>query len=335
MLTTRRPIDMLLGVNLMKKGKKRAKNAFGAKASVANIAVYVLLFSQLVQFLIKFLTNTVAIMRFLACLLILPTLALALAEPAFAQDAAAEGALSGADTAWMLISTALVLLMTPALAFFYGGLVRSKNTLNTMMMSVISLGVAGVLWALFGYSLAFGDGIKWIGDFSMAFLNDVSLEPDGSIPSLLFMAFQGTFFIITAALISGAVVERMRFRAYLVFISLWGLLVYAPICHWVWSGNAWLGNMGALDFAGGAVVHINAGVAAVVAALVLGRAQGLRQTSHHPAQRAVRPPGRRAALVRLVRIQWGERPRCGRHRGPCPGKHHAGAGSHAYHMDHH
>ena len=210
-------------------------------------------------------------MRFLACLLILPALALALVEPAFAQDAAAEGALSGADTAWMLISTALVLLMTPALAFFYGGLVRSKNTLNTMMMSVISLGVAGVLWALFGYSLAFGDGNKWIGDFSMAFLNGVGLETDGgSIPVLLFMAFQGTFFIITAALISGAVVERMNFRAYLIFISLWALLVYAPVCHWVWSGNAWLGNMGALDFAGGAVVHINAGIAAVVAALVLG-----------------------------------------------------------------
>ena len=206
-------------------------------------------------------------MRFLVCLLVLP--ALALAEPAFAQDAAAESALSGADTAWMLISTALVLLMTPALAFFYGGLVRSKNTLNTMMMSFISLGVAGVLWVLFGYSLAFGGGNKWIGDFSMAFLNGVGLEPDGSIPSLLFMAFQGTFFIITAALISGAVVERMRFRAYLIFISLWALLVYAPVCHWVWSGNAWLGNMGALDFAGGAVVHINAGVAAVVAALVL------------------------------------------------------------------
>ncbi len=207
-------------------------------------------------------------MRFLLCLLALP--ALALAEPAFAQDAASESALSGADTAWMLISTALVLLMTPALAFFYGGLVRSKNTLNTMMMSFISLGIAGVLWALFGYSLAFGDGNVWIGDFSMAFLNGVGLEPDGSIPALLFMAFQGTFFIITIALISGAVVERMRFKAYLLFIPLWGLLVYAPVCHWVWSGNAWLGDMGALDFAGGAVVHINAGVAAAAAALVLG-----------------------------------------------------------------
>ncbi len=207
-------------------------------------------------------------MRFLLCLLALP--ALALAEPAFAQDAAPESALSGADTAWMLISTALVLLMTPALAFFYGGLVRAKNTLNTMMMSFISLGVAGVLWALFGYSLAFGDGNLWIGDFSMAFLNGVGLEPDGSIPSLLFMAFQGTFFIITVALISGAVVERMRFKAYLLFLPLWALLVYAPVCHWVWSGNAWLGDLGALDFAGGAVVHINAGVAAVVAAVVLG-----------------------------------------------------------------
>lgn len=169
----------------------------------------------------------------------------------------------------MLISTALVLLMTPALAFFYGGLVRSKNALNTMMMSFIALGVAGVLWAMFGYSLAFGEGTAWIGDFSMAFLNGVGLEASGTIPHLLFMAFQGTFFIITVALISGAVVERMRFPAYLLFMGLWTLLVYAPVCHWVWGGG-WLYDLGALDFAGGAVVHINAGVAAAVAALVLG-----------------------------------------------------------------
>ncbi len=196
-------------------------------------------------------------------------LLLPLAEPALAQDAASAPAISSADTAWMLIATALVLLMTPALAFFYGGLVRSKNALNTMMMCFVSLGVAGVLWALIGYSLAFGEGGVLVGDFSMAFLSGVGLEASGTIPHLLFMAFQGTFFIITVALISGAVVERMRFSAYLMFMVLWSLLVYAPVCHWVWGGG-WLGELGALDFAGGAVVHINAGIAAVVAALLLG-----------------------------------------------------------------
>ena len=190
------------------------------------------------------------------------------AQTAFAQEAA-EPAISGADTSWMLISTALVLLMTPGLAFFYGGLVRSKNALNTMMMSFVALGVSGVLWALFGYSIAFGDGNNFFGDAAHLFLSGVGLEPNGSIPHLLFFGFQGTFAIITAALISGAVVERMRFAPYMIFIGLWGLLVYAPVTHWVWGGG-WLGDMGALDFAGGAVVHVNAGVAALVAALVLG-----------------------------------------------------------------
>ena len=178
-----------------------------------------------------------------------------------------------ADTAWMLISTALVLLMTPALAFFYGGLVRSKNALNTMMMSIISLGFVGVLWAMFGYSLAFSTGSNWIGDTSNFFLRGVALDPQGPtvlIPQVLFMAFQGTFAIITAALISGAIVERMRFSAYVLFISLWALFVYSPIAHWVWGGG-WLADMGALDFAGGTVVHVNAGAAALVAALVVGK----------------------------------------------------------------
>jgi len=175
-----------------------------------------------------------------------------------------------ADTAWMLISTALVLLMTPALAFFYGGLVRSKNALNTMMMSFISLGFVGVLWATIGYSLAFGPGNNWIGDTSRLFLHGVGLSEQGTIPHLLFMCFQGTFAIITAALISGAIVERMRFSAYLVFICLWAVLVYSPVCHWVWGGG-WLADMGALDFAGGTVVHVNAGVAALVAAMVVGK----------------------------------------------------------------
>jgi len=174
-----------------------------------------------------------------------------------------------ADTAWMLVSTALVLLMTPALAFFYGGLVRSKNSLNTMMMSFAALGVVGIVWALLGYSLAFGQGNDWIGGTANALLAGVGTEAKGTIPHVLFMAYQGTFAIITAALISGAIVERMRFGPYLAFIALWTLLVYAPIAHWVWGGG-WLMTRGVLDFAGGTVVHINAGVSALVAALVLG-----------------------------------------------------------------
>ena len=177
--------------------------------------------------------------------------------------------ISGADTAWMLMSCALVLLMTPALAFFYGGMVRSKNALNTMIMSFASLGVVGLVWALAGYSLAFAGNNPWIGGLDHLFLRGVGLEASGTIPHLLFMAFQGTFAIITAALISGAVVERIRFGPYLVFIALWVLLVYAPVCHWVWGGG-WLAELGALDFAGGTVVHINAGIAALVAARVLG-----------------------------------------------------------------
>ena len=186
-----------------------------------------------------------------------------------------------ADTAWMLMSTALVLLMTPALAFFYGGLVRSKNALNTMMMSFISLGFVGVLWALLGYSLAFTTGNDWLGDMSNAFLSGVGLEAKGTIPHALFMAFQGTFAIITAALISGAIVERMRFSAYVVFISLWAVVVYSPIAHWVWGGG-WLAKMGALDFAGGTVVHVNAAVAAFAAVLAVGKRHGHGQMSLVP-----------------------------------------------------
>src|SRR5678815_1464328 len=180
-----------------------------------------------------------------------------------------------ADTAWMLISTALVLLMTPALAFFYGGLVRAKNALNTMMMSFISLGFVGVLWAVIGYSLALSPGNNWLGDLSFAFLKGVGLEATGAvlpitIPHALYMAFQATFCIITAALISGAIVERMRFSAYLIFITLWSVIVYAPIAHWVWGGG-WLADMGAWDFAGGTVVHVNAAVAAFAAVLAVGK----------------------------------------------------------------
>ena len=181
--------------------------------------------------------------------------------------------MNNADIAWMLISTALVLLMTPALAFFYGGLVRSKNALNTMMMSFVALGPVAVVWALLGYSLAFAPGNPAIGSLAFAGLRGVGLEAQGAIPHLLFMCFQGAFAIITPALISGAVVERMRFNAYLAFITLWVIVVYAPVAHWVWGGG-FLGDWGVLDYAGGTVVHINAGVAGLVCALVIGKRKG-------------------------------------------------------------
>ena len=177
--------------------------------------------------------------------------------------------MNNADVAWMLVCTALVLLMTPALGFFYGGMVRSKNALNTLMMSFAALGPIAVVWALVGYSIAFAPGGAAIGSLAYAGLRGVGLEPQGTIPHLLFMAYQGTFAIITAALISGAVVERLRFSAYLAFIVIWVLAVYAPVAHWVWGGG-FLAKAGALDFAGGAVVHVNAAAAALVAAIVVG-----------------------------------------------------------------
>ncbi len=177
--------------------------------------------------------------------------------------------MNNADVAWMLVCTALVLLMTPALGFFYGGMVRSKNALNTLMMSFAALGPVAVVWALVGYSLAFAPGGAAVGSLVHAGVRGVVLEPRGTIPHLLFMAYQGTFAIITAALISGAVVERLRFSAYLAFIVIWVLAVYAPVAHWVWGGG-FLAKAGALDFAGGAVVHVNAAAAALVAAIVVG-----------------------------------------------------------------
>jgi Amt family ammonium transporter len=186
-----------------------------------------------------------------------------------------------ADTAWMLIATAMVLAMTPAVGFFYGGMVRAKNTLNTMMMSYVALGFVGIAWAFLGYSLAFSDGSGLFGDLRFSFLRNVHVEPKGTIPHLLFAAYQGTFAVITAALISGAIVERMRFGPYLTFITLWSILVYAPIAHWVWGGG-WLGKLGALDFAGGTVVHINAAAAAFVVALALGARKDYARTAIIP-----------------------------------------------------
>src|SRR5688500_10205487 len=176
------------------------------------------------------------------------------------------------DTAWMLAATALVLLMTPALGLFYAGLVRSKNTLNTFMMCIAAIAVAAVTWAAVGYSIAFdGDG-SILGGLNHAFLNDVTFEPrDGTtIPHLLFFAFQGTFCIITVALVSGAVVERMRFGAFLVFAALWSICVYSVLAHWAFGGG-WLIEGGTLDFAGGVPVEMGSGFSALAAALIVGR----------------------------------------------------------------
>ena len=175
------------------------------------------------------------------------------------------------DTAWMLIATALVILMTPALGLFYAGLVREKNTLNTFMMCIAALAVATVTWAAIGYSFAFSEGNGIIGGFDYVFLKDVTFEPrEGStIPHLLFFAFQASFCIITVALVSGAVVERMRFGAYLIFIALWSVLVYAVLAHWSFGGG-WLIENGTLDFAGGVPVEMGSGFSALAAALVVG-----------------------------------------------------------------
>ncbi len=176
---------------------------------------------------------------------------------------------AGADVAWVLVATALVLLMTPGLAFFYGGLVRAKNALNTMMMSLGALAAAGLAWALVGYSLAFDGEGALLGGLGHLALGGVGLEARDALPHLLFFTFQATFAGITVALVSGALVERLRFGPWLAFAALWTLVVYAPVCHWVWGGG-FLAGLGALDYAGGTVVHVNAGAAALVAALVLG-----------------------------------------------------------------
>lgn len=184
-------------------------------------------------------------------------------------------ALNQADTAWLMVSCALVMLMTPGLALFYGGMVNSNNVLSSFMHSFIALGIITLQWVVIGYSLAFGSDVGggFIGGFEYAFLNGVGLEPqEGStIPHILFMAFQMMFAIITPALISGAIAERMKFSAYFLFILLWATLVYDPICHWVWGPDGWLGARGALDFAGGTVVHLSSGAAALVCAIVIGR----------------------------------------------------------------
>lgn len=179
--------------------------------------------------------------------------------------------INGADTGWLLASTALVLLMTPGLALFYGGMVRSRNVLSTFMHCFACMGVVTLQWVVIGYSLAFAPTVGgWIGGFDHVLLQGVDLESKDGIPHLLFMAFQMMFAIITPALIAGAFAERLKFSSFLVFTLLWATFVYDPIAHWVWGPDGWLGARGALDFAGGTVVHMSSGFTALIFALILG-----------------------------------------------------------------
>jgi len=191
--------------------------------------------------------------------------------------------LDSGDTAWMITATALVLFMTiPGLSLFYGGLVRAKNMLSVLMQCFSITALMTILWVVAGYSLSFGEGGAFFGDFSMVFLKGIGPDAvSGTIPTILFVMFQLTFAIITPALIIGAFAERMKFSAMLLFTGAWMLLIYAPVCHWVWGGG-WLGKMGALDFAGGTVVHINAGIAGLVSAIVLGKRKGYPTTPMMP-----------------------------------------------------
>ena len=202
---------------------------------------------------------------------------------AVAQEVEAEATLDTGDTAWILISTALVLLMTiPGLALFYAGMVRKKNVLSTMAHSFVAAAVVSITWVAVGYSLAFGEGNAFIGNLDKIMLSGIGTDAlSGSIPEILFVIFQMTFAIITVAIISGSIAERMKFGAFVAFIAIWSVVVYAPITHWVWGGG-WLGNDGALDFAGGTVVHINSGVAGLIAAYMLGKRMGLGRESMAP-----------------------------------------------------
>ena len=191
--------------------------------------------------------------------------------------------LSGSNTAWILTATVLVLFMTlPGLSLFYGGLVRTKNVLSVLMQCFAIACIASVIWLIFGYSLSFGEGSSWVGDFSRVFMQGMGRDSlSGDIPESLFFMFQMTFAIITPALIIGAFAERMKFSSVLWFSALWLVVVYFPVCHWVWGGG-WLAEMGVMDFAGGIVVHITAGVGALVAAIVIGNRNGFPTTAMPP-----------------------------------------------------
>lgn len=194
---------------------------------------------------------------------------------------AAESVVDSGNTAWLLISAALVMLMTPGLAFFYGGMVSQKNVISTLLQNYVALAIVGLLWIAVGYSLVFSEHNAWIGgyDFVMLAGLDTQLYGDVGIPMLAFAAFQMMFAIIAPALITGAVAERVNFKAWIFIMAIWSLVVYVPVAHWVWGPGGWLGNKGALDFAGGLVVHITAGFSALVAALLFGK----RSSAHDPA----------------------------------------------------
>lgn len=204
-----------------------------------------------------------------------------LSNLALAQDATP--AIDTGDTAWMLVATAFVMLMTPAgLALFYGGLSSKKSVLNTVGMSYIAFCVATILWVVIGYSLSFGEGNAIIGDLSYFLLSSISVsDVSGTIPTLLFVAFQGTFAAIAVAIVSGSIIERIKFSSWMIFAALWVILVYSPVAHWVWGGG-FLSNNGELDFAGGTVIHINAGVAGLVLAFMLGKRKGYGSTQVLP-----------------------------------------------------
>lgn len=196
-------------------------------------------------------------------------------------------AINTGDTAWVLISTALVMIMTPALSLFYGGMVRSKNLLSTVMQSFVAVGVISILWVLYGYSLAFGPDIHHvIGSLDWVMLKNVGVQPypaySSTIPHLLFMLFQMMFAVITPALISGAFAERFKFKTYLIFLVLWFTFIYCPIAHWVWGQGGWIKALGGLDFAGGLVVHIASGMSALAATLMIGKRIGWKKIPIHP-----------------------------------------------------
>jgi len=219
--------------------------------------------------------------KLILCLMMMCILS---AVPALAAE---ETRIDTGDTAWVLVSTALVMLMVPAVGLFYGGMVRKKNALSTIMFSFAILALISMQWVFFGYSLAFGHDVGGvIGNLDWAGLNGVGLKPDANyaatIPAMAFMIFQAMFAVITVALITGAFVERMKFSAFLVFSLLWSTLVYDPIAHWVWGAGGWLHSMGALDFAGGMVVHVSAGVSAVAVALVIGARRGFGKHQLEP-----------------------------------------------------
>jgi Amt family ammonium transporter len=219
---------------------------------------------------------------------------------AFAED----GTINSGDTAWIIVSTALVMMMTPAgLALFYGGMSRYKNMLNTYAMTLVAYCLGSVVWVGWGYSLAFGESPSLlIGNLSHLFLNGIDVNSvSGSIPTLIFVLFQMTFACISIAIVLGSAVDRMKFSAWIIFTVLWVTIVYAPVCNWAWGGG-WMHHIGALDFAGGNVVHINAGMSGLVLALFLGKRKGIWKRTHDSVFCCLYCTGSRPSVVWMVWI---------------------------------